>query len=93
MGSPLGVLGRDRDRDVLYRFINLLHRRMNLLDEVVFSLRQFLDSPGHIVQLLEHRFLARGKTVHPPKANGPTGDAYAFQYEASECDRFHRIES
>jgi len=44
---------------------------MHFANEVVLDLGKFLDSLRHVVQFLQHHFLARRQPMHPPKANAP----------------------
>jgi len=44
---------------------------MDFLDEIVLHFGQFLDSGSLISQLSKHHILARGNSMHPPKAEHP----------------------
>src|ERR1051325_4468525 len=69
------LLRRYLVRDVFHRFLDLVDLRMDFLDQIMFGLREFLDPLGHVVQFLQHLFLARGQAVHPPKTDGPANSS------------------
>ena len=90
MSSPLGVLRGDCDRHVLYRFLNFLHGRMNFLNQVMFAFRQFLDSSGHVVQLLEHGLLAGESLCIHQKQTPQQATPMPSKTRPVRAKRFHR---
>src|ERR1700682_6068912 len=57
---------------------------MNFANQVMFGLRELLDTLGHVVEFFQHRVLTGRNPVHPPKADEPTANA-----DPSESDHDH----
>jgi hypothetical protein len=66
---------------------------MHLLNEVMLHFRHFLDSLGHVVQFLQHGFLARREPMHPPKTDDPASRADPGKKEAYHLDIEAHIQS
>ena len=59
--------------------LDLIDLRMHLTDQIVLSLRKLFDAPCHLMELFQHRVLARRYAMHPPEADSPADGIDAAQ--------------
>jgi hypothetical protein len=52
----------------------------------MLGLGKFLNPLGHVMQFLQHYFLARRQPVHPPKANNPASRTHPSQDKRDGLD-------
>jgi len=55
-------------------FFDFLNGGMQFLKNLVLFPRKFFDAAGLLVQFFEHRILALGDAIHPPKTNPPAAN-------------------
>jgi hypothetical protein len=69
--SPLLPARLHGIRNLIHIVFDACDLRVDLLDEIVLHLGELLDSTSLFSQLFEHSILARGNSMHPPKAEHP----------------------